>query len=273
MTFDLQPTAGVPAGSPPSWTVQQHARAVLAEYALEAEPRGLDVPIAEAGAAACLSEVLAAATTRTSASNVAIDQAPVAASVSPAVALARLKAGNARFVTNPVSQEKPTAIRRSETAQDQRPFAIIVGCADSRTAPELVFDQNIGDLFVFRTAGNLIDDHALGGIEFAVERLGARLIVVLGHKRCGAVIAALGSAKPTGHIGSLVRDIQPAVEAARSKPGDGLANTVKENANLVAQKIRKEAELGELAPQVLVVTGYYDLDSGAVEWLAEEPIK
>ena len=146
-------------------------------------------------------------------------RSPVA-SVSPDAALARLKAGNARFVANPVSKGKPTAARRAETAQTQHPFAIIVGCADSRTAPELVFDQNIGDLFVVRTAGNLVDDHGLGSIEYAVDHLGTRLIVVLGHERCGAVKAAMASATAPGHVNSLVRDIQPAVEAAKTEKGD-----------------------------------------------------
>jgi carbonic anhydrase len=198
---------------------------------------------------------------------------PSVASVTPEVALARLKEGNARFVGNPVSQGKPTAARRSETAETQHPFAIVVGCADSRTAPELVFDQNIGDLFVVRTAGNLVDDHGLGSIEYAVDHLGTRLIVVLGHQRCGAVKAAMESATAPGHVGSLVRDIQPAVAAAKAEPGDALANTVKANARLMAETIRKEAELGEHKSEVRVVTGYYDLDSGKVEWIDEKPEK
>src|ERR1044071_4859084 len=114
-------------------------------------------------------------------------------SVSPDDALAKLKEGNARFVTNKVSTGKRTAANRAETAQSQHPFAIVLGCADSRTSPEIVFDQNIGDLFVVRTAGNLVDDHALGSIEYAVAHLGARLVVVLGHERCGAAQAALES--------------------------------------------------------------------------------
>ena len=187
-------------------------------------------------------------------------------SVSADEALNRLKAGNERFANNKVSAGKPVAARRAETAQAQHPFAIIVACADSRTAPEIVFDQNIGDLFVIRTAGNLVDDYALGSIEYAVEHLGTRLIVVLGHQRCGAVTAAVASASAPGHINSLVRDIQPAVAAIRGKEGDALTNAIHENDAEVAAKIRKEAELGELAAQVRVVEGYYDLDTGKVEW-------
>ena len=200
------------------------------------------------------------------AGSVAVAKDHPVVSVSPDVALTRLKAGNARFVADPVSKGKPTAARRAETAKTQHPFAIIVGCADSRTSPELVFDQNIGDLFVVRTAGNLVDDHGLGSIEYAVDHLGTRLIVVLGHESCGAVKAALASATAPGHVNSLVHDIQPAVEAAKSETGDPLANTVKANARLVAEKIGKEAELGEHKSEVRIVTGYYHLDTGAVEW-------
>ncbi len=203
------------------------------------------------------------------AGSVAVAKDHPVASVTPDVALARLKAGNARFVANPVSKGKPTAARRAETAQTQHPFAIVVGCADSRTSPELVFDQNIGDLFVVRTAGNLVDDHGLGSIEYAVDHLGTRLIVVLGHARCGAVTAARESATAHGHVNSLVRDIQPAVEAAKTEKGDPLANVVKANARLMAEKISKEAELGEHKSEVRIVAGYYDLDTGVVEWPEE----
>ncbi len=187
-------------------------------------------------------------------------------SVGPDDALARLEAGNGRFTSSKVTKGKPVAARRAETAQSQHPFAIIVGCADSRTSPELIFDQNVGDLFVVRTAGNLVNEHALGSIEYAVEHLGARLVVVLGHERCGAVKAALGSATAPGNVGSLVRDIQPAVEATRDKSGDALHLTVTEHASQVAARIRAEAQLGELAKSVRVVSGVYDLDTGKVEW-------
>src|SRR6266481_6474756 len=190
-------------------------------------------------------------------------------SVAPDAALEKLNAGNQRFASSKVSASKPTAARRAETSQKQHPFAVVVGCADSRTSPEIIFDQNIGDLFVIRTAGNLVDDYALGSIEYAVDHLGTRLIVVLGHSRCGAVTAALAGGSAPGHINSLVRDIQPAVAASKGKEGDALSNAIHENDALVAAKIRQEAQLGELASQVKVVEGYYDLDTGKVEWTAE----
>ncbi len=189
-----------------------------------------------------------------------------APSVDADAALAKLKEGNARFSSSKVSQGKPTAAKRAETAQAQHPFAIVLGCADSRTAPEIVFDQNIGDLFVVRTAGNLVDEHALGSIEYAVDHLDARLIVVLGHTRCGAVTAALASDTAPGHVQSLVRDIQPAVKAAKGKDGNVTDLTVAENARLMAAKIRNEASLGEFAKEVRIISGVYDLDTGKVEW-------
>jgi len=164
----------------------------------------------------------------------AIAADPAAPSVPADEALSRLKAGNERFAQSKVSAGQPVAARRAATAQTQHPFAIIVGCADSRTAPEIIFDQGIGDLFVVRTAGNLVDDYALGSIEYAVEHLGSRLIVVLGHERCGAVTAALAGGSAPGHIESLVRAIQPAVAASKEMKGDPLANAVATAASIPA---------------------------------------
>ncbi len=191
---------------------------------------------------------------------------PPTASVPADVALAKLKEGNLRFATSEESKGKPTAARRKETAQAQHPFAIIVACSDSRTGPELVFDQNLGDIFVIRTAGNLIDDHALGTIEYGAAHLGARLIVVLGHERCGAVEAALASDHAPGHIASLVRDLQPAVIAAKGKPGGAMHATTTENARQVAAQIKAKAELGDLAKDVQIISAVYDLDTGKVKW-------
>jgi carbonic anhydrase len=189
-----------------------------------------------------------------------------AASVGADAALAKLKEGNARYVSSKVSAGKPTAARRAETAQSQHPFAIILGCADSRTSPEIIFDQNIGDIFVDRNAGNLVDDHTLGTIEYAVEHLGVRLIVVLGHERCGAVQAAVASDSAPGHIQSLVRDIQPAVQAVKGKPGDQVHLAVAENARLMAEEIRNKASFGDTAKDVKIIPAVYDLDSGKVDF-------
>src|SRR5207248_10775636 len=132
-----------------------------------------------------------------------------------------------------------TAERRAELANTQHPFATIVDCSDSRVPPEIVFDQGLGDLFIFRVAGNVIDDHGLGSIEYAVDHLGVRLIVVLGHQRCGAVQAAketmAAKGKAPGHIESLVTAIKPAVEATAK---DDLDTTVTSNVKNVVQAMR-----------------------------------
>jgi carbonic anhydrase len=189
---------------------------------------------------------------------------------SPDAALKQLQQGNERFAAREKSDSKPTRARRLETAQRQHPIAVIVGCADSRSPAEIIFDQNIGDLFVVRIAGNLVDDHALGSIEYAVDHLGTRLVVVLGHARCGAVGAALECASAPGHVGSIVREIRPCVDAVRGQPGDLLVNAIKENVKRVAKTIREESELGDLAASVKVAEAYYDLDTGKVEWLYTE---
>jgi carbonic anhydrase len=190
-----------------------------------------------------------------------------APSVDPETALSKLMAGNARYSSKAVSDGKPTAKARAANAQSQHPFAIVVGCADSRTSPEIIFDQNLGDLFVIRTAGNLVDDYALGSIEYAVAHLGAKLIVVLGHERCGAVKAAVASGSAPGHVGDIVRDIRPAVKAVEGTGGDVLENAINENIYRVADKISRKAKLGDATQSVKIVRAVYDLDNGKVTWL------
>ena len=180
-------------------------------------------------------------------------------------ALAKLKEGNARFASAAALQSKPAAVRRAETAQAQYPFAVILGCSDSRTSPEIVFDQNIGDLFVIRNAGNLVNDHVLGSIEFAVKQLGVRLIVVKGHQRCGAVSAVLAGSDAEGHVQSLVREIRPAVLAVQGKLGDPVSLAVAENARIMAGRIRKEADFGGIQ-DVKIIPAVYDLDTGKVDF-------
>ncbi len=166
------------------------------------------------------------------------------------------------------------AKRRAELTKSQHPFAIIVSCSDSRVPPEIVFDQGLGDLFVLRVAGNVIDDHSLGSIEYAVDHLAVRLIVVLGHQRCGAVKAAketiAAKGKAPAHIQSLVTAIKPAVEA--TVHGD-LEATVEANVKNVTQALRSSPPI--LKPkvdsgEVRVIGAYYNLDTGAVSFLDEK---
>jgi carbonic anhydrase len=194
------------------------------------------------------------------------------AKVNPQEALQRLTDGNARFVSGQLSHTTPeyVAEARGKVAQAQRPFAVIVGCSDSRVGPELVFDQGLGDLFVVRTAGEVVDEVALGSIEYAVEHLGSALIVVLGHERCGAVSAAVAHAQEPGHIAAVLKAIGPAVEETHGQPGDPVENAVRAQARDVAQQLQgatpilaERVQAGELK----VVAARYDLDSGKVEWL------
>ena len=196
----------------------------------------------------------------------AAQQAPTHG-VDAEAALKKLQAGNARYVSRPESSSKATGKARKAAAHNPHPFAIVVASADPRTAPEIVFDQNIGDLFVLRTAGNLVDDHALGSIEYAVEHLGAKLIVVLGLKGCPMVQAALNGATAPGHLGGVVREIRPAVRAVMHDQGDVLVNAVNENVYRAADKISRRAHFGEAASLVRIVRAVYDPDTGKVEYL------
>lgn len=184
----------------------------------------------------------------------------------------RLIAGNARFIAGTSQHPNQDAARRLETAEGQKPFAIVVGCADSRTSPELLFDQGIGDLFVVRLAGNIVDDAALGSVEFAVAKLGARLIVVLGHEKCGAVAAAVDAVKggpaAPGSIGTIVDAIKPAAASVQAKEGDAVDNAMKANVRSVVERLKKASPV--LAPylqsgELKVVGARYDLDEGKVE--------
>ncbi len=193
--------------------------------------------------------------------------------VPPAEAISRLKEGNERYTRgNP--QHPDMTKRREELAKSQHPFAVVLGCADSRVPPEIVFDQGLGDLFVLRVAGNVIDDHSLGSIEYAVDHLAVRLIVVLGHQRCGAVKAAKETIAAKGeapaHIQSLVTAIQPAVEATAK--GD-LETTVRENVKNVVQALRSSAPILKAkvdSGELKVVGAYYSLDTGSVAFLDEK---
>ncbi|MFT3867984.1 MAG: carbonic anhydrase [Nibricoccus sp.] len=192
------------------------------------------------------------------------------APVSPDTGLARLTEGNKRFVAGTPARNTPTAQQWAELAKGQHPFAIVLTCADSRLSPELIFDQGLGDLFVLRNAGNLADPHVLGSMEYAVEHLGCRLIIVLGHTKCGAVTAAVSGGEAPGHIKDIVDDIIPAASMAKKKPGDPVENAVRINTKFTANAISQaEPILGHAvkAGQLKVVSARYDISTGAVEFL------
>ena len=188
-------------------------------------------------------------------------------------ALAALRDGNANFVA-----DRPVVLdmgqqRRSAIAKAQTPFAVIVGCSDSRVSPELLFDRGLGALFTIRVAGNSIDRNELGSIEYAVSNLGCPLVVVLGHQRCGAALAALQAADQDtqfpGAIGDMVAPIIPAVLRAHKMPGDLIENVVRENVRSVAHRLRGADDVMGGAIQkdgVKVVGAYYRLDDGSVDF-------
>ncbi len=190
--------------------------------------------------------------------------------------LANLLSGNERFASGKTRLVPRTATDFARDTQGQAPPAIILGCADSRVPPELVFDQPVGGLFVLRVAGNIVGSGPIlkGSIEYAVAELGARLIMVLGHSKCGACAAAIKhienkDALP-GSIEGLVDYIRPVVREVRGKPGDKLENVIKQNAMENAQRL---AALEPILPEFVKrgklksVAGYYDLKTGRVEVL------
>lgn len=194
-------------------------------------------------------------------------------------AVKRLLEGNRRYVAGKNSADHRTAKRRAEVAKGQHPFAVIVGCSDSRVPPEILFDQGMGDLFVVRSAGNVIDDVAIGSIEYAVEHLGVQLVMVLGHEKCGAVDATLKGGEVGGKLKSVVEAIKPAVEKAKAKGQtshscDLLCSSVKGNARLVAETLRKASPVLTESIEngmLRVVGAYYELESGVVS-LTYKPV-
>lgn len=152
-------------------------------------------------------------------------------------ALSKLIYGNMRYVTERYAYINIGRDRRRELAGGQFPFAVIFGCSDSRVPPEIVFDQGLGDLFVVRTAGQAVDRITLGSIEYAVEYLGVKLIVVLGHQDCGAVEAAVAGDPQPGQIAAVVEEIQPAVAVAQSQYGDLISNAIIDNIYLSIHKL------------------------------------
>lgn len=194
---------------------------------------------------------------------------PVISNADPA--LQRLLEGNRRFATNQATALNRSESRRKEVAAGQKPFAAILGCADSRVPPEIIFDCGLGDLFIVRTAGQVLDRAVLGSLELGVVELGVPLILVLGHENCGAVKETLevleGHTQAHGQINSLVEGIKPAVEKAKGKAGDKVENVVRANVELIVSQLRNTPLLADAITkgQVKIVGGRYDLHSGVVE--------
>ena len=197
--------------------------------------------------------------------------------MTPDQALAKLIDGNRRFLADQVSVADISAKRRLEIAKSQSPFAVLVGCADSRVGPEHLFGGGLGELFIVRTAGNYVDDAGYGSIAYAIAALGTPLIVVLGHERCGAVDAATklvtDNSQLPPSLTRMVRPILPAVIDARATLGtktDLVDHAIHMNVRHVVRGLRETSDpiLAEplKAGKVRVVGAYYDLDTGAVDF-------
>ncbi|MFB8792993.1 MAG: carbonic anhydrase [Microcoleus sp.] len=191
--------------------------------------------------------------------------------ITPDAALKKLMDGNRRYIQQKRTFPDQSRSRILELAKGQHPFAIVLGCSDSRVAPEILFDQGLGDLFEIRVAGNVLDNVVLGSIEYAAAELGVPLLVVLGHERCGAVKAALDGKPVPGHIGSLVAAIKPAVYATKGQPGDAWDNAVRAHVKMSVNKLKALSPIlakAVKAGTLKVVGARYDIDSGEVEVIA-----
>jgi carbonic anhydrase len=194
---------------------------------------------------------------------------------SPDEALAILKRGNEAYLRGEsVKPEQIAPKRRLEQAAAQKPFCVLVGCSDSRVPPELLFGRGLGELFIVRNAGNVVDLAAMGSIEYGVTVLGVPLIVVLGHERCGAVAAAIEvvehDTKFPGSIGQMIEPIIPAVlSAQRSESSDLLATSVKSNVARIVDRLKSTEQLlldRVNSGSLKIVGAYYNLQTGAVDF-------
>ena len=204
-------------------------------------------------------------------------------SLAAADALARLREGNLRFVANVRSLEAiASQARRAELTSGQNPFAIVLGCSDSRVPAEIVFDQGLGDLFVIRVAGNIVAPSQVGSVEFAADRFGTRLVVVLGHTQCGAVLATLEQIqKPSEgaspNLRSIVERIRPAVAPLvdtelRRDPDALVSRAVRANVEAAVNQLRHGSEILETLVRedgLRVVGAEYSLETGVVDFFDE----
>ena len=189
--------------------------------------------------------------------------------VNPEAAVEKLIEGNNRYASGKVERPNQNQERRADVFKNgQHPYAVILTCSDSRVPPEVIFDCGIGDIFVIRTAGNVLDDVSIGSIEYAVEHLGTPLVIVMGHKKCGAVEAAVAGGEAPGHIKNIVNQIKPAVLKAKARGGEVMDNSIKNNVNLIVDKLEHSkpiiSEFAETG-KVKIIGAYYDLESGKVE--------
>ncbi len=214
---------------------------------------------------------IAAVTPWSFAQSFAAESPSAANAITPAAALERLMEGNARYAAN-MPNTRDFSAGRAARAKSQFPFAAILSCADSRVAPELAFDQNPGDLFTMRVAGNVMSPHLLASLEYGVKFLGTPLVMVLGHTNCGAVSAAISTLKDNaelpGHLPGLIDAIEPAVIAAKAKHPTNLLNgAIAENVRLQVADIKQSPPIINkyyADKKIDVVGAVYDLETGNI---------
>jgi carbonic anhydrase len=183
-----------------------------------------------------------------------------------AEAKARLISGNERYVSDQLQRDLQDTTRRDSLTGGQKPFAIILSCADSRVVPELIFDTGLGELFVLRVAGNVANTSTIASIEYAVAHLGTKLIVVLGHQSCGAVTAAIAGGDNGYNLNHLLAHIQPAISSSEDSSVDGV---VRQNAAQTCEELVSRSAIigGALKDGLEVIPAWYVLESGKVEYL------
>ena len=192
-----------------------------------------------------------------------------APTMSAADGLKLLLEGNQRFINGKLEHPNQSIARRDEVAKGQHPFAAVLACSDSRTSPEIIFDRGLGDIFVARVAGNVADQVVIESLDYSVKHLGVRVVMILGHNRCGAVTAAVQGHEEEGDVGPMLSELRPAVEASKGMPGDPVENAVRENVKLVVKKLADSPELAAMVKsgELKIIGGVYDLDTGKIEML------
>lgn len=190
--------------------------------------------------------------------------------MTPEQALKALMEGNQRFINGKRTSPHQDRARLAEVAKTQKPFAAILSCADSRVPSEIIFDQGFGDLFICRIAGNVATPEEIGSLEFGTLVLGAKVILVMGHERCGAVDATIKGAQVPGQIATLIDAIKPSLKNLNNQTGDQLEQATKANALYQAERLKSSPVISQLIKEgkLTIVAGYYDLDTGAVSMVS-----
>ena len=175
--------------------------------------------------------------------------------------------GNQRYITGGTLHPNQSFEHRLELVEREKPIEAILTCADSRVSPEIIFDQGLGDLFVLRVAGNAVNEMFVGSLEYAVEHLNVRLLMILGHSQCGAVDATIKGGQPPGKIGSLVQAIKPALDRLKKQSPDWVNVVAKENVKIGVERLRTEDPILTARYEegdIDIIGAFYDLKSGKV---------